>query len=364
MADTPKNDALPESEANQNTGEMQNLLVKLRRKEGNWVEWGHACQTLQKGGFNPQKIFEETGFEPIQQNQIIVAAQVYNSITSVGVSENTRSHFEQRGSDSLYELRILTQTERAAAAEFLVERQLDSEAAKEVAKAMKDFSRLGKIPEGFSPHPGDCLAYQYWKWARQKSDLQERSRLIAQGLRFANSNSARQQIEKLLLDFTVTPKKPAPTLPVYRLESESEMPRIMPVAGKMPLTVTDFKAVPLVAEEGPFRMIKFSGVGAWVPVPGWQVILKAEDPVVIESTSDRLPKDISAKPEEILIVVDRSDREWDTNSYFLAASEENLEIIWFEETPTSPILGKVILILRPKKIFDEEYTKDTWQIDE
>ena len=51
----------------------EELLRSLRQKEGTWVEWGKACQQLQKAGYNPQRIFEETGFEPIQQNQIIVA---------------------------------------------------------------------------------------------------------------------------------------------------------------------------------------------------------------------------------------------------------------------------------------------------
>jgi len=32
---------------------------------------GGTCQQLQKAGYTPQGIFEETGFEPIQQNQII-----------------------------------------------------------------------------------------------------------------------------------------------------------------------------------------------------------------------------------------------------------------------------------------------------
>ena len=39
------------------------LLLMLRRKERNWVEWGKACQQLQKAGLKPQEIFEATGFE-------------------------------------------------------------------------------------------------------------------------------------------------------------------------------------------------------------------------------------------------------------------------------------------------------------
>jgi len=62
---------LPEPEIN-----AEELLRSLRQnKEPD--QWGRACQQLQKAGYTPQGIFEETGFEPIQQNQIIVAAQVH-----------------------------------------------------------------------------------------------------------------------------------------------------------------------------------------------------------------------------------------------------------------------------------------------
>ncbi|MGA9378954.1 MAG: RuBisCO accumulation factor 1, partial [Phormidium sp.] len=171
--------------------DVDGLLLSLRRKEGSWVAWGQACQNLQKAGLSSQKIFEETGFEPIHQNQLIVAAQVYISMVNAGVSEQVRSHYEKIGSDSLYEFRILTQPERAAAATFTLTHQLNSEDAKEVAKAMKDFSRLRVPPAGFSNHAGDAMAYHYWRLARQQSDLQERSRLIAKGLRFAHTDAAR-----------------------------------------------------------------------------------------------------------------------------------------------------------------------------
>ena len=148
MTETPQ---LPDSdrEAEQTEVDAETMLKSLRRKEGTWVEWGQACQTLQKAGYSPQAIFEATGFEPIQQNQIIVAAQVYSSIISTGVSEAVQAHFWQKGSDSLYELRILTQTERAAAATFVVDKGLDVDEAREVARAVKDVSRFkpGKVQE-------------------------------------------------------------------------------------------------------------------------------------------------------------------------------------------------------------------------
>jgi hypothetical protein len=371
MTEVPQNS--PDSTASAEI-DTASLLQSLRRKEGNWVEWGRACQTLQKLGYTPQSIFEETGFEPIQQNQIIVAAQVYTGI-SANLSEAAKAHFERRGSDVLYELRILSQPERAALAELVLAKSLDMDEAKDAAKAVKDFSRFSTPPEGFTSHPGDAIAYQSWKLAKQKADLQERSRLIARALRFAQSESARKKIEQLLTDFSVTPAKAAPTLPFYRLESEEHLPRLLPVVGKLPLTRSDLQAVPLVEEIPPFNMVQFSGIGALVPIPGWQVILAAEDPVALLCDSATLPNASSGRSEEVLVVVDRAKRTWDDMRYFLVEQAEQLQIQWFEQQPELPLLGQVLLIMRPKKVLDEDFARglprgnqgerlDTWEMDE
>jgi hypothetical protein len=340
------------------------LLHQLRQKQGNWVEWGQACAQLQKAGYNPQAIFEATGFEPIHQNQVIVGAQVYSSLEKANAPEAVRSHFALKGSDILYEFRLLTQEERAAAAELILALKLDADDAREVAKAIKEFSRFRNLPTGFSNHPGDAVTYQCWKLARQNSDLQERSRLIAKGLKFAHSQTARQQIEQLLVDFTVVPKRPAPTLPFYRPDSEEELPRLLPVVGEFPLTPADLQAVPLLSETGPFRIVKFAGVQAWVAVPGWRVILAAVDPVGILSSSDRLPNHMSTNPEPVMVVVDRAERQWDATSYFIVENSGELDIQWFETAPQIPLIGRVLVIVRAKRIVDEELTKDSWQIDE
>jgi Rubisco Assembly chaperone C-terminal domain/Rubisco accumulation factor 1 alpha helical domain/Rubisco accumulation factor 1 helix turn helix domain len=341
------------------------LLQTLRRKEGNWVGWGQACQQLQKAGFSPQKIFAETGFEPILQNQIIVAAQVYGTLESSDVSPDVLSRFERTGSDSLYELRVLTQSDRVTTAALLVEKGLDSEAARDVVKAVKDFSRLSRKPAEFPDYPHDAVAYFYWNLAKQQADLQARSRLIAQALRFAKSESARQQIERLLTDFSVTKRQAAPRLPFYRLESVTDQPRILPVAGRLPLTAADLQAVPLVESEGIFQLVKFSGgQGAWTALPSWQVVLTAADPVMILADRSQLPSDESEVPEELLLLVDRADREWDEDSYFLVEQAGQIGVDWFEEAPEQPLLGKVTLVLRPKRVLDEDFNKELWQVEE
>ncbi|MFM7427856.1 MAG: RuBisCO accumulation factor 1 [Elainella sp.] len=360
---SPEAGPLPVGKAAGETSEAAALLQTLRRKEGNWVTWGQSCQTLQKAGLSQQQIFEETGFEPVQQNQVSVAAQVYGSLVSGEASPSVLERFEQSGSDSLYALRILTQTERVAAATLLVEKGLDSDGAQDVAKALKEFARLSKSAE-FSAYPDDAVAFFYWKLARQQADLQARSRLIAQALRFAKSDSARQAVEKLLTDFSVTRSRPAPRLPFYRFESAADEPRILPVVGKLPLAVADLQATPLVESEGPFRLVRFAGTGAWVALPGWQVILAAEDPVLLLADTIDLPGVESETVEPALLLIDRAERDWADNSYFVVERNAQLALDWFEEPPSEPLLGKLTLVLRPRQVLDEDYNKELWQLDE
>ncbi|NER21840.1 MAG: hypothetical protein F6J86_33295 [Symploca sp. SIO1B1] len=342
----------------------EELLLLLRRKESNWVEWGKACQQLQKAGYSAQAIFEATGFEPIQQNQVIVAAQVHDTLMKEGVSENVRSRFERTGSDSLYELRILTQPERAVAAEFIVARNLDSEGAREVAKALKDFSRMGTPPAGFSNHPGDVVAYQYWKVARYQNSLTERSRLIARGLMFAHSQEARQQIEQLLTEGIGGNQHQPPRLPFYRLEADDFMPRLLPVIGKLPLTVAEWEAVSTIESTGSFGIVKTSNQQSLVAIPGWQIVRKAQDPVVVLCHSNQLPGQPSNKLDELLLVVDRNSCQWSRDSYFLLEQSGQVEVHWFPEAPNVSFLGRLILVLRPKKILDEPLSSDLWQVEE
>ncbi|NER31199.1 MAG: hypothetical protein F6J89_27160 [Symploca sp. SIO1C4] len=364
MSETAPDNKQYQPQVNSEGVSTEELITLLRRKQGNWAEWGVACQQLQKAGYNPQDIFEETGFEPIQQNQIIVASQVYSTIIQVGVSEEVRSRFERTGSDILYELRILTQAQRATAAEFIVARNIDSEGAREVAKAFKEFSRLSNPPKEFSNHPGDAVAYQYWKLARQRNDLQERSRLIARGLMFAHTQESRQQIEKLLSE--AFGKKPlqAPRLPIYRLEAEENLPRLLPVVGQMPLKLDEFNNVTTLQASTHFELVEVDAQQTLVAIPGWQVVRKAQAPVAIVSKINQLPGKLNDKPEDVLLLIDRTQQVWDDQSYFLVEHSGDLAIEWFPETPNCQLLGRLFLVLRPKQILDEAASSDVWQIDE
>lgn len=338
------------------------LLRSLLHKEGTWVDWGKACQKLQKAGYSPQQIFEQSGFQGSQQNLIIVASQVYDSLAQA--DEELLAYFRGPRSDVLYELRILNQEQRLSAAELLWEKHLDVDAAREVAKAVRQFSRVSQLPPGFTSHPGDAVAYQCWKQAKQKKDLGERSRHIAKGLKFAYSETARQAIEQLLGELTSQPALKAPLMPLYRLESEEQLSRLVSVAGRMPLSKKQWQTAISIESKEPFSIVETTKKQQIVPIPGWQVVLKAEDPVAILCQSDELPNPLPGVPELVLVLVDRAQKQWNVESYFLFEQKKKLSFQWFEEAPKTSLLGQVILVLRPKKILDENNLIEPWQIDD
>ena len=358
MSNMPQNSQTPISEA-----EAKELMRSLLHKENSWVEWGQICQKLQQAGYSSQRIFEDTGFQNSQQNLVIVAAQVFDNLVRANVAPEVLTYFKGPRSDVLYEFRVLNQEQRVDAALLAYDKKINVDGAHLVAKAIKDVSRMSQLPEAFTDRPGDWVAYLSWKRAKSQKDLQQRSRLIAQGLKFASSATAREAIEKLLSDFSVVKSATEPLLPLYRLELEEELPRIVPLAGSYPLNSQQITAVKQVKVEPPFSQIKAED-GIYVPIPGWQTVLKAQDPVGYLCPSDRLPKYLGGKVEEVLVLLDRASRDWDVNSYFVVEIEDKLEIRWFETEPEVPIVGQLVLILRPKKILDEGNITEPWQMDD
>jgi Rubisco Assembly chaperone C-terminal domain/Rubisco accumulation factor 1 alpha helical domain/Rubisco accumulation factor 1 helix turn helix domain len=343
--------------------EAQELMRSLLHKEGSWVEWGQGCQQLQKAGYGTQKIFEDTGFQSSQQNLVIVASQVFENLVKANVAPEILDYFRGPRSDVLYEFRVLNQQERVDASLLAYDKRIDIDGAGLISKAIKDVSRMSQLPEAFTNHPGDWVAYLSWKRAKSQKDLQQRSRLIAQGLKFAHSATAREAIEQLLSDFSVINSVSEPLLPLYRLELEEELPRIVPLAGSYPLNSQAVATVEQVEIQGSFGQTK-ANAGTYVPIPGWQVVLKAKDPAGYLCPSNLLPKYLGGNVEEVLVILDRANRVWDVNSYFVVEIEGKLELRWFETVPEESIVGQLVLILRPKKILDEGNITQPWQMDD
>ncbi|MCA1904215.1 MAG: hypothetical protein LDL47_05185 [Cyanobacteria bacterium KgW148] len=347
---------------------MEEPIGKLRRKEGTWVEWGQWCQELQKSGLTPQVIFEQTGLEPVQQNQLIGAAQVFSTIGDA--SAGALQFFMQKGSASLYELRILPQADRVKAAELIWQLQLNPEESRLLAKAMKEFALIDPPPPHFTDHPGDAVAYQAFKACQSIPDLAQRTQLISRGLRYAHSESARKQIEQLLTAPVSPP--PIPRLPLYRLDSDEQLPRIFPVAGKFPLSPTDWSQIPVVAPIEPFALVHYEGKQAWIALPGWKVVQDIEDGIIVLADTDslftysgqKIPSSFPDRGEEILLLIDRAQRQWDRDGYFLVAEADSLYLRQVPPEPKVKLWGRLMLVLRQPRVLEDTIGKDPWILEE
>ncbi|MFS8853768.1 hypothetical protein NW832_13405 [Synechococcus sp. R5-16] len=350
------------------------LVERLRRKEGRWLDWAKACQALQRQKMTPQAIFEATGFEPIHQNQILVAAQVYEGIAKAGASPAVLEHFAHKGSDILYELRILSPQDRVRVAEFIFSRHLNAADAHEIARAVKNYAQLQQLPEGFTDHPGDAVAYQAWRTAQQTRDLQERTRAIGRAFQYVHSDTARRQVEQLLSAVTAgsrSQRSVLPKLSVFRLEED--LPRLLPVAGSLPLATAAWEGIPPSEPQGPFGWVNSPAEQTWMALPAWPVIQKAGDPVILQVENRLLgsllglPVPAGEEQDPVLLVVDRAARVWEgaqMAGFFLVDRAGSLAVEWIEDSPSSPLLGQVLMAVRPPRVFDEVLAQDPWQLEE
>ncbi|MEN9227012.1 MAG: RuBisCO accumulation factor 1 [Thermostichus sp. DRC_bins_24] len=359
----------------------ETLLTRLRRKEGSWLDWAEACQALQRQNMTPQAIFEATGFEPIHQNQIIVGAQVYQGMAKTGASPAVLEYFGRKGSDILYELRILSQKDRLRVAELILSRNLNADDAHEIARAVKNYAQLQQLPEGFTDHPGDAVAYQAWKTARQTRDVQERTRAIGRAFQYVHSDEARRHIEQLLSTVAASSagglqRKRLPKLSVFRLEED--LPRLLPVVGSLPLPTAVWEQLPASEPQGPFRWVNSPAQQTWVALPSWSVIQNAGDPVVLQVENAFLGSLLGLQvptgeeQDPVLLVIDRAVREWpeasgpssQTAGFFVVDRGGSLMVEWLEEPSQSSLLGQVLMAVRPPRILDEVVAQDPWQLEE
>ena len=176
------------------------LLELLQSPDHPWVDRGKACQQLQQAGYSTLDICKVTGLEPSQLERITEAAAVYTSLEQGKAPHPVLTHFKDGDPEVLCEFCVLDLRERVHAATLATAKHLDVEGAQDVVRAIQAFACFERPPEGYSEHAGDAVAYHCCQLACEQSDLQERSRLIAHGLRFAHSESARRQLEKLLTD--------------------------------------------------------------------------------------------------------------------------------------------------------------------
>ncbi|KAE9593529.1 hypothetical protein Lal_00036284 [Lupinus albus] len=170
----------------------------LADRLGLWHQYTPLIPFLLTQGFSPPSIEEQTGISAIQQNRLVVAAQVRDSLIQSNTDQQIISYFDIGGEQLLYEIRLLSAKQRASAAEFIVQNNLDVNGAQQLARAIKDFpSRKDERGrENFDyTLPGDCLAFMYYRQSREHGTNSSQRRLaLERALSVAQTHKAKNAI--------------------------------------------------------------------------------------------------------------------------------------------------------------------------
>ncbi|KAK6243346.1 hypothetical protein QUC31_009755 [Theobroma cacao] len=361
-------------------------LEVLANRGGLWFEYAPLIPSLYQEGFSPPSVEETTGISGVEQNRLIVAAQVRESLIQSKTDENVVSFFDTGGSELLYEIRLLSAKQRAEAARFILEHGLDPKGAQDLARAMKDFARR-KTDKGWKSFdyqlPGDCLSFMYYRQSREhKNPSEQRTSALRQALKVAESESAKKELLEELecgedgkeekeedLDYGVR-------VPVVRLKigevAEASSVVVLPVC-KAEEKDREILQAPLECRsKGDFGVVEAEkGWNRWVVLPGWEPVVGLSNGGVVVAFGDArgLPWKANRwyKEEPILVVADRSRKEveFDDGFYLVTVDSGELKVdrgSALKETGVKESLGTVVLVVRPpKEETDNQLSDEDWE---
>ncbi|XP_047325695.1 rubisco accumulation factor 1.1, chloroplastic-like [Impatiens glandulifera] len=374
---------LPPKFRNLNTdGQLEILTNRL----GLWFEFAPLISTLIREGFTSTLLEEITGISAIEQNRIVVAAQVHDSLIQSNLDPDILSFFENGGAELLYEIRLLSQRERAESAKFVVQNKLDGEGAQELARSIKDFPRRrgDKGWECFDYNiPSECLSFTYYRQAHEYSGpSEERNAALKKALDLAVTEKARKLIEDDLEGKSKTEKETqieeAVKVPVVRMKTgeiaEATSVIVLPVC-KSEEKDKEVKEAPWeCGTKGEFGIVEAEKEWKrWVVLPGWLPLvgLKRGGVAITFPDARALPWKANRwyKEEAIIVVVDRARKEVETdNGFYLVVRDGNggagvgglkvergsaLKELGIEES-----LGTVLLVIRPPREDDDDQLDD------
>ncbi|XP_073525839.1 uncharacterized protein [Phyllobates terribilis] len=361
----------------------------LTNRLGLWFEYAPLISALFHEGFTPPTVEELTGITGVDQNRLVVAAQVHfsladpNSPAAEKLEPELLSYFNSGGSELLYEIRLLTAAQRAAAARYLVINQLDGKGAHNLAKSIKDFPMRRGDPgwESFDYElPGDCLAFMFFRQSREHADgTTERKSMLEAALKAVESDRARARIllEKESKDGEDGDLKE---------EEQAKVPVVRLIVGEVAESTTVVVLPSCKAEDkeagvlsAPFECRTDGQFGVvesekpwkrWMVFPAWSpvVAIGGSGGVVVEFPDAKvLPWRANRwyREEAILVVVDRRKKEVSVDDAFhLVVSSGELKVkkgVDLIESGIKDSLGTVVMVVRPPKDEnDEELTETDW----
>ncbi|XAR53577.1 hypothetical protein NMG60_11022189 [Bertholletia excelsa] len=355
----------------------------LTNRLGPWFEYATLIPYLTQEGFSPSSIEELTGISGVEQNRLVVATQVRDSLIQFETDPDILSFFDTGGAELLYEIRLLSASQRAAAARFLVENKFDAKGARELARSMKDFpSRRGDKGWGSFNYtlPADCLSFMYYRQAQEhKNPSDERTAALQQALAVAESEEAKKQV---LVDLegkdddgeAKDELESRARVPVVRMRmgevAEVSAVVVLPVC-KVEEREREVLGAPWeCASGGEFGVVEAEkGWNRWVVLPAWAPIVELKRGGIVVAFPDArvLPwKSNRSNEEAILVVADRGRKEVvaDDGVYLVAAhnsGDRGLKVergLALKQMGVEESLGTVVLVVRPPREEDDDQLSD------
>ncbi|CAA0808216.1 Rubisco accumulation factor 2- chloroplastic [Striga hermonthica] len=360
-------------------------LEILTNRLGSWFEYAPLIPSLVSEGFTSSTLEELTGIPSVEQNRLVVAAQVRDSLVQLA-DDDTVSFFNSPASpEILYEIRTLNGPQRVAAARFIIAKGLDTgRAAEELARSIKDFPRRygDRGWESFQGvSPGDCLAFMYYRQAQEHKSAATSPELsraaLERALEVVETVKGRRRVEEDLdgkaeeesggvageVDGLVR------KVPVVRMAlgevAESSVVVLLPVC----CGVEEVEEAPWeVGMGGDFGVVRPErGWKQWVVLPGWAPVAGLRRGGVAVEFRDM--------GEEVrLVVVDRGLREVGSEGsfYLVAGAGSNGDAAGgglrvergakLKEMGVEVSLGTVVLVVRPPRDeVDNQLEDDDWE---
>lgn len=323
-----------------------------------------------------------------------MAAQVRESLIESNIDADILSFFDISGAELLYEIRLLSTTQRADAARYLVLNGFDTKMTIELARAIKDMPRR-KWEKGWNSFdddlPGDCLAYMYYRLAHEHKSASSTElwrSALEKALNTLESETARKRVLDELEGTADEEEKDvgvaeveAVKVPVVRMQigevAEATAVAVLPVCAGEGGAVEVEDAPWECGCVGDFGVVEAEkGWRRWVVLPGWEpvAILKRGGVAVAFKNATVLPWRANKwnRNEAILVVADRGMKEVvaDDGFYLVVGggngnAEEGLKVekgLELKGSGVKECLGTVVIVVRPpREQYDDQIADEDWE---
>ncbi|KAL6842346.1 hypothetical protein ACP4OV_027773 [Aristida adscensionis] len=365
--------------------DLAQRLEVLRERMGQWHEYAPLISALNRDGFTPSSIEEATGISGVEQNRLVVASQVRDSLLDkASFPGDLVPCFDSLGGpDLLYELRFLNAQQRADAARHAVDHGLDAKGVRELARSIKDFPRR-RADDGWEAFagasPADCLAFWRFRMSREAIAVEDRIAELERALQVVETEAARARVE---LELERARKKAAgeevedaggdpssrPDVTVVRLQygevAEASTVLLLPVVRETDGVAAVDAAPRRSRTDVDLGIVEVDkGWARWAVMPGWGPVMEAADEaVVIELADVRKMPWRTAEEERVLVIADRRRKEVVEQGLYVLEKDGRLVVQRGNKLAAEGVAtaaAQVVMVVRPPKEEDDMISDEEW----